>query len=290
MSSHELPSVPSQLSVRDAPLTGLIRMLHDTLDIDVSAYDETFLRKSLATHMRASGIDCIAAYGEYLIGHRAAAMALQASLQISHSEFFRDPLTYAMLEQRILPHLLATKAATGHSEIRIWSAACAAGQEAWSVAILLDGLTKAGAPAPAYRIFASDIAESELTHARAGVYSAKAVGNVRLRHLSECFIQQGEAYAIGSRLRSRVDFSTYDLLDAESSSPEASIYGDFDLILCCNLLIYYRPAIQQQILNKLCRDLIPGGYLITGEAERDTVAKHPWLRPVAATTGIFQKT
>ena len=272
----------------DEPLDGFIQGLYALQGLDLSAYDAGFLRKALDKEMLASGFKTVAAYGSYLAEHRTEAEAFCRALRICHSEFFRNPQTFALLERRILPSLLAAKTPSGRSEIRIWSAACAAGQEVWSVAMLMDELTRGGNPPQVYRIFASDLSEPDLVRARAGVYSAEAVGNVRMRHLRECFVRRGEAFEIAPRLRARVDFSTYDLLDAESSSPAASIYGDFDLILCCNLLFYYRPALQQRILNKLCRALAPGAYLVTGEAERDSVARQPGLSAVHTHSAVFQ--
>ena len=271
------------------PLDGFIRGLHDAQGLDLTMYDELFLRKAVARQVRGSGLGTLAAYGAQVMEQRAAAEALNHSLHIAYSEFFRNPLTFALLEERILPGLLAAKKQAGRGELRIWSVACAAGQEAWSVAMLMDELTRAEDPPQAYRIFASDLSESEVAVARAGVYSAEAVANVRLRHLEGCFSRQGESFVIAPRLRERVDFSTYDLLDPDTSSPTASIYGDFDLILCCNLLFYYRPVIQRRILDKLCRALVPGGYCVTGEAEREIVARQEGLRVVIPPATVFQR-
>lgn len=257
--------------------------------LDLAIYDEAFLRKVIAKRMAETGLTAMADYGGYLAQHAAEAAAFHQALRISYSEFFRNPLAFALLEQRILPALIAEKKLAGRGEVRIWSAGCAAGQEAWSVAILLDELTRAEQPPAPYRIFASDLSEPELAVGRAGVYSAEAVGNVRARHLDGCFTRQDVTFGIAPRLRQRVDFSFYDLLDESSSSPQASIYGGFDLILCCNLLFYYRPAIQQRILDKLCRALVPGGYLVTGDTELKIVANHHGLRAVIPPVAVFQK-
>jgi chemotaxis protein methyltransferase CheR len=278
-----------QHSAPGESLAGLSRVLHALLGLDIAVYDEGFLQQSIAKHLLATGLTSITDYAGYVAEHPGEAAAFQLSLRINHSTFFRNPLTYALLEQQILPKLAAAKQLAGLHEIRIWSAGCAAGQEVWSVAMLLDELTgKADMPLD-YRIFGTDLSAADLTLAQTGVYSEKAMRNVRLRHLRECCSKQGESYAIAPRLLARADFSAHDLLDEDFSSPEAGIYGDFDLILCCNLLFYYRPTIQQQILNKLCRALAPGGYLLTGKTERDNVTKHPGLHTVTTTPAIFQK-
>ena len=269
-------------------LEGFIRGMMSGQGLDISMYDESFLYASIRKRVVETGRRDVADYGAYLMENRAEADGFYRALCVGHSEFFRNPLTFAMLEQRILPTLMAEKKQAGHGEIRIWSAGCAAGQEAWSVAMLLEELGGAGEPPVPYRIFATDRSASELAVARGGVYSAEAVGNVRSRHLHDYFSPQGESFEVAARLRERVDFSCYDLLDAGSSSPDASIYGDFDLILCCNLLFYYRPEIRQQILGKLCRVLLPGGYFVTGEVERDTVTPQNDLRPVAMSAPVFQ--
>lgn len=278
-----------QLSGSGEPLDAIVRALDSAHGLDISVYDESFLLKSVNKRLIETGLKTVASYGEYLAENREEAEAFCNVLRINYSEFFRSPLTFALLEQQILPGLIAEKVHSGISEIRIWSAGCAAGQEAWSIAILLDELIGARERQPSYRIFATDLSEPDLAAARAGVYSADAMGNVRQRHLCSCFSQQGGSYAVIPRLRARVDFSAYDLLDEHSVCPAMSLYGDFDLILCCNLLFYYQPDIRQQIMDKICCTLSPGGYFVTGEAERESAAGQQGLRTVVPSAAVFQK-
>jgi two-component system CheB/CheR fusion protein len=118
--------------------------------------------------------------------------------------------------------------------------------EAYSLAILLEDLAAARGRAIAYRIFATGRSPAGIVTAQAGVYGYAAVHNVRLKHIRDYFTQAGESYTIVPALRDCVDFSVCDLLDELSASPPPSIYGDFDLIVCCNLLFYYRPDIRQR--------------------------------------------
>ena len=85
-----------------------------------------------------------------------------------------------------------------------------------------------------------------------------------------------------------MDFSVYDLLD-DGTCPPASIYGGFDLVLCSNVLLYYRPKTQRLILDKVRRSLAPSGYLITGETEREIVAGAGGFRVVAPPATVFQQ-
>ena len=172
----------------------------------------------------------------------------------------------------------------------MWSSGCAAGQEPYSIAILLDDLIAAGGKTISFRIFATDTSETELTSAREGVFDYGAVQNVRVKHFHKYFSVKGDSCIIVPALKDRIDFSFFDLLDERSACPPASIYGGFDLVICCNLLFYYRPDIRQLILNKLYHALSPGGYFATGEAEREIVAKTGAFRAVAPQAGVFQRT
>ncbi|NVN91014.1 MAG: protein-glutamate O-methyltransferase CheR [Desulfuromonadales bacterium] len=257
---------------------------------DISVYDEVFLQKTLEKRLVATGIGNPSAYGEYLLVNGSEAEALSCSLSISYSEFFRNQLTCALLEQLILPGILATKEKKGRGEIRVWSAGCASGQEAYSVAILLDELVAdRGKHAVTFRIFATDRSEHELESARQGVYDFAAVRNVRHKHLQKYFTARGDAFQVVDRLKKQVDFSVHDMLDERLSCPSESIYGDFDLVFCGNLLFYYRPEVRHFILNKICHCLTPGGYLVTGEAEKEIVTRHECFRGIVPPSAIFQK-
>ncbi|MFH1035095.1 MAG: protein-glutamate O-methyltransferase CheR [Pseudomonadota bacterium] len=255
---------------------------------DVSRYHESFLAKSLQKRLLATGSQDGGAYGRHLDQNPGEGLALWRTLQNTYSEFFRDPLTFVILEQRVLPALVREMDQAERSEIRIWSAGCAAGQEAYSVAILLEDLAAEGRGGPDYRIFATDIDEGQLEAGRQGRYDQDALQKVRSRHLRAYFQLQGQALQIIPRIRARVDFSTHDLLDQRPVSPPASIYGGFDLILCSNLLFYYRPDLQRAILDKALRGLRPGGYLVTGQAERDLVEQCGALRAVAVPPPVFR--
>jgi len=272
----------------------LVAAMREAHGLDISRYGESFLVKSLERRRDLIACTTDAAYLDRLRDDRAEAVALYDSLRVGYTEFFRDPLAFALLERVILPALAEQRGRDGGGEIRVWSAGCAAGQEAWSVAILLDELSAAQTRPVPYRVFATDVCVPDLETARAGVYGAAAVGNVRLRHLRDCFTGPGnggapdDSYAVAPRIRERVDFSAYDLLDECTTCPPASIYGDIDLVLCCNVMLYYRPETQRFILDKLRGSLAPGGYLITGETERQVVANAGGFRVLAPPAAVFR--
>ncbi len=270
-------------------LENLASVLGQTLGTDVSSFDEAFLLRSLDKRRAGTGAATTAEYLERLRSERAEAEAFFASLHIGYSEFFRNPLTFALLEQSVLPRLLDEAAGAQRPELRIWSAGCADGQEPYSVAILLDELFAARGREPRYRIFATDRLEGGLAAARLGVYEASALRNVRQRHLEHCFTRVGDTYAVSPRLRARVDFSAYDLLDPSTTCPPVSIYGGFDLVLCCNLLFYYRTEVSRSMASKLHRCLGPGGFLVTGETERSMIESTGDFLSLVSPSAVFQK-
>jgi chemotaxis protein methyltransferase CheR len=243
------------------PLDTIIRTMERMHGLDISDYELSFLDRTIDRRLKATGCQTRDIYlAEHLQKDTTEAMALHRSLCVGFSAFFRDSLTFALLENQILPDLVEKARKTGRTRLRIWSAGCAAGQEAWSIAILLDEVTAPADRKKAWCILATDLYGPDLALARAGVYSSTELGNVRLRHLNACFIREGQEYAVAEYLREQVEFADYNLLAPGTLCPPASIYGDFDLVLCCNVLFYYRFPQQIRILDKLLGCLAPGGY------------------------------
>ena len=169
------------------PRENLVRVMKKVMGKDISRYEASFLAQTLRKRLSVTGVDTVADYAAFLPDHPGEAEELWRALNITYSEFFRNPLTFALLEQWILPRLLAERERQGRAEIRIWSAGCAAGPEAYSLAILLADLSAARDPAPPFRIIATDLSEAALAAAREGVYEAAALQNVRLKHLRAYF-------------------------------------------------------------------------------------------------------
>ena len=268
-------------------LSTIIHTMNSVYGFDISPYDYAFLRQ--ATKKRCAAIDTkkISDYDIYLSNNIEEAQNLFYALNITYTEFFRNTLTYAHLEQWILPRLIEKK--SEDSELRVWSAGCSSGQEAYSIAMLLEKISAKRHKELRYRIIATDISESALTAAKKGEYTEEAIQNIRMNDLKEFFVKSGEMYAVCKRLKKHVSFSSYDLLENLSAYPHESIFGSFDLVFCCNVLFYYKTDSQLYILKKLINSMAEQGYLITGEAERQTVVKHGSLLTVAPPSPIFQK-
>lgn len=269
-------------------LDALVELVRRSHGVDLAPFDANFLAKTLDKRAAAS-VETATAYGERLAKDFSEAEDLLQSLHIVYSEFFRNSLAFALLERLILPGLFEAKEKSGRGVIRVWSAGCATGQEAWSLAILLDDLNRTRETSVSYRIIATDWFAPNLAVARTGLYSEEAVGNVRMSHLRRYFYRREGSFFIAPRLMDRVDFTAYDLLDQNTVCPPESIFGAFDLVFCSNVLLYYRPEMQALILGKVRRCLASGGYLVTDETEGRIVEGAGGFRRAALPAAIFVK-
>ena len=195
----------SQLKLAD-----VVQKVRKAHGLDLSPYNEAFLVKSLVKRQKAVEVGDLDGYIGLLVENAQESQSLQQSLSIVYSEFFRNSLAFALLEQVFLPHILEEKNNADHEEVRVWSAGCATGQEAWSVAILLDELR---GKTTSCRLIATDQSEPALAAARTGVYGLETMGNLKVRHLNRYFSRQGESYIIVRELAEQVMFTAYDLLD-----------------------------------------------------------------------------
>jgi chemotaxis protein methyltransferase CheR len=277
----------AELNKKD--LEEIIEVLNLRPDTDISVYSEAFLFKSIENRMTLTSIKTANDYAGLLSQNTGEVQKLIDSLSITYSTFFRSQVAFSLLDSYILPYLVNKKEKDYNPVIRIWSAGCSAGEEAYSIAILLDELNLSRDRDISFRIFATDISQAMLDLAKKGIYKVEALGNVRQSHICSYFTSEGEAYEVISRLKEHIDFSIYDLLEKHSVCPPPSIYGEFDIIFCSNLLFYYRPDVYESILEKLASCLVDGGYMITGEAERSLVEKTKTLTRAEFPNTIFKK-
>lgn len=249
----------------------MVSPLSEITEIDLSIFNASFVESTIYGRMKESKCSNFDDYVAYLNNDSTEMDRLKKALNNHYSLFFRNTLTFSFLENHILPLLVKQKVLSHNREIRIWSAACAAGQEAYSIAMVCDEFSKRNHSNIRFSVFATDISEDELQKAQKGIYSEMNVKNVSFERINNYFTRVGDVFKVNEELRTGVDFSPFDLLSEEWMCPSASIFGNFDIILCANLLFYYRPEIQEKIVRKLNHCLAPGGWLIVGDAEKEIV-------------------
>ena len=255
--------------------------------MDVSVFNADFLMKTILQRMEDIQARSMEEYFSRMENDTVEVNLLKNSLFVGYSEFFRNPLTFAVLERIIFPAVLAQNQHFNRKEIRIWSAACAGGQEAYSLAILLEELNKGREMPWNYRIFATDKSVGQVDEARRGVFSQQALAKMTLSWSEQWFEKQEEMYVVKPELKRCIDFSVFDLLDKTNGCPSASIFGSFDIVFCSNVLFYYKTEFRTAILEKVTGCLSKDGYIVVSEVERDFML-NSLFREVYPQSGIFR--
>ena len=266
----------------------ITEMLFQSHGIDISKYDDDFIGKSILRRIQHNNCATKKDYISFFRESNIESGLFLDSLFINYSEFFRNSLTFAVLENLILPGILLKNSNNKKKEIRIWSAACAAGQEAYSLAMLLTEHKSAEGKMINFRIFATDYSEAQVTQAQQGQFQPIALNNLNLKRMTQWFKKRGENYIVKPELKERIDFSVFDLSCENHSCPPNSIYGDFDIVLCANLLFYYNTEYRKKIMDKARHCLSKGGYVITGETEREIMLQYNF-EEVYPQSCIFRK-
>ena len=247
-------------------INNILGRLKKTRGIDFSCYRPATLKRRIFFRLAKLGIDDLALYLPRL-DDPAECDALIDAISINVSTFFRDPIVFEIISQAILPNLIDNKLRTGSKEIRFWSAGCAAGEEPYSLAILLREFLKKEAAEWALYIFGTDIDNKSLQQAAAASYPRESLSHTKLAILDRYFDAAPDSFSLQPTIRNMVRFSRDDLASSATFAPSASVFGGFDLILCRNVLIYFNRELQELVLNKFLRCLNPGGFLILGGAE-----------------------
>jgi chemotaxis protein methyltransferase CheR len=238
----------------------LARLVQRRAGIVLTDSRQELIAQRLAPVMRRFGFkDLSQVIGELRLGREILAAAVTEAMAVHESSFFRDPEFFRRLGTDILPALLERRAR--EKRLRIWSAACATGQEAYSIAMMLDNLGLA-AEGWAIDLIATDISADAIARAERGHYSFfEAQRGLSEGDLAVWFSAGRGGYDIAEHIRRMVSFRRFNLLDS---------YGwldDFDLVLCRNVLIYFDGVTRQSVLERVGDAMAPGAVLALGETE-----------------------
>ena len=241
---------------RPAPtgLEALYRVLETEFGIDFTHYKPSTVTRRIERRLALAQAPTIEEYLARLRSEREELDTLYRDLLIGVTRFFRDPAAFALLEERILPELLAR--ASRDTPLRLWVAGCATGEEAYSLAIVLQELMAIHGERPV-KIFATDVHRGSLEQAALGMYGEEAVSNVSPERLARYFSQNGGTYQVVPELRQMIVFAQHNVI---SDAPFTRV----DLVTCRNLLIYLQPPAQQRILSLFHFALTHGGVLFLG--------------------------
>ncbi|ABC80970.1 CheR family methyltransferase [Anaeromyxobacter dehalogenans] len=228
--------------------------------------------------MRAAGLTDPRAYADRLRDGRLAVADLVAAVTVGETYFFRDPPQLALVRDRVVPALAASRPA-GHA-LRAWSAACATGEEAYTLAFTLE---QAGVGERS-RVLGTDISRPALARARAGAYGDWSLRGPERATAARLLRREGGRWKVPSRIRARVRFEYLNLADATYPSPGTGTAG-VDLVLCRNALMYLEREVVAAVARRLHAALAPGGWLLTGLADPPLGGLAPF-EPVSTAAGV----
>lgn len=248
-------------------LNNILKYLELKRGLDFSGYRTAMLNRRFEKRFLPTHSADIKEYQKYLEQNDSELDKLIDVLTINVSRFFRNTFDFDFIADYVLPNLIKNKIESDDYSLRVWSAGCAAGEEPYSMAILIKEIIEKEKLKLNTTIIATDIDKNILKSAEEGVYSFDSIKSIKYRLLEKYFLTKENVFELKSEIKEMVRFSEFDMLSKKSYVPPESIYGSFDIILCRNLLIYFNTGFQESISEKLYRALNPGGYLILGEAE-----------------------
>ena len=225
---------------------------------DFSCYKRPTLLRRIARRLQVHELEGVVAYLNVLREQPDELQALLRDLLITVTNFFRDNEAFEALKREAVPQLFTGK--TSNDTIRVWICGCATGEEAYSIAILLDEFSSKLSESPKIQLFASDINDEAIRHAREGRYDETIVADISPERLQRYFVKRGDFYTVSKDLREKVLFAPHNIL----RDPP---FSRLDLITCRNLLIYLNRETQERLLELFNFALRHEGFLFLGSSE-----------------------
>ena len=261
--------------MRDSDYEFIRELVYNRSRINLGPDKKALVSARLGKRLRATNITSISDYCRFLQGQQSdeELAHLIDAISTNHTFFFREHAHFDFLTTHALPEMEARRKTAQWPQCTVWSAACSSGEEPYTLAICLAeffGLD----PAWPWRIEATDISHRVLQKARVGVYREETVSKVPAKllraHFQKGFGPQDGNYRVKPHLQSTITFRQMNLL--EGAFP---MKDPFQIIFCRNVMIYFDRATQEELVNKLARQLVPGGYLFVGHSESLSGIQHP---------------
>lgn len=236
------------------------------------------LRQEIEEAARGLGAGDMASYLGALQDNPGNVDELAERLTVHESYFFRHPAQLEFLSRTVFPEMAARYPARSP---RIWSAGCAAGEEAYTLGLLVAEHVHGA------QILGTDISNAALRQARAAVYSRWALRSLSAQQISRYFTPRDARWRFRKNLAGHVEFRWLNLAENAYPSPASGI-ANLDLIVCRNVLIYFDFQIAREVMERLAACLRPGGWLILGPSD-PPVEANPDLEPVITTDGVYYR-
>ncbi|MBC3463960.1 CheR family methyltransferase [Pseudomonas sp. RW10S2] len=250
----------------DPLLDEILLTLQGETGHDFSHYKRATVLRRLERRLHVTGQTELAGYLDFLQHHPEESRALLADMLIGVTNFFRDREAFEALQRHVMPGLVNKDASEESAhEVRLWSAGCSTGEEAYSLAMLVTEQLAVEQRSAQVQVFATDLDERAINIGRAGRYPDAIATDVSAARLRQFFIKEDQHLRVRKEIREKVLFARHNLL----SDPP---FSQLDLIVCRNLLIYLDREVQRDILRLFHFALRPGGHLFLGSSESTDLA------------------
>lgn len=226
---------------------------------DFRQYKRATVLRRIERRMQVNGLSELSEYRDFLHGHPEETPLLLQDMLISVTNFFRDREAFDALRSEVLPQIIGSRRSEG-DPIRVWSVGCATGEEAYSIAMLLQEATGNAPEAVHYQVFATDIDERAIAHARSGLYPESILADVDAGRVRQFLTRDAGHYRVQKELREHVLFALHNVL----RDPP---FSRLDMVCCRNMLIYLDREAQLDVLRTFHFALRPGGILFLGDSE-----------------------
>ena len=248
-----------------------------------SYYRDSYVNRRIEIRMKKSARKTPCEYLNFLKDSREELQELVDCLGVNVTSFFRDKKPFDVMKKLVFPVIAEYAAKNGGNPVKIWSAACATGEEPYSIAI--SAVESVGLEIKSglkVQITATDIDEKALLAAAKGEYTFKNMGGMDEKLIKRYFKHIGDKYVVNEKIKNMVAFSKLDII--------SGIQQDhFDLISCRNMLIYINMGLQKELFEKFHSALNPDGFLIIGKTEVLPFGMHRNFKTIDAGERIYQK-
>lgn len=256
---NKLKSTEEDLIDNSNPdLKNILNQLHKAAGVDFSQYKMSTIKRRIIRRMLLYKIKTLKEYAKILTEKKEEVDVLYQDLLINVTSFFREADTYKYLKESFLPKLLKRKKAD--EPLRIWVPACASGEEAYSIALILLEIQETSTNRTPIQIFATDLSAQAIGKARIGLYSKQELEAVSPRRIQRFFTKSDGGYRVNKTVRDMCVFAPHNILNDPP-------FSRLDFISCCNLFIYLDTTAQKKAANTFHYALNEEGYLMLGKSE-----------------------
>lgn len=224
--------------------------IYREFNIDLNAYKQEQLNRRIGSLMSRIGVKSLDDYKRLLLSDNEEKQRFLDFITINVTEFFRNPELFNELEKTLKSYIL------NNNKLKIWSAACSIGCEPYSIAMMLNEINPMGRN----NIIATDIDSTILKRAKLGEYVQAEMKNINEDYKRKYFKLVKDKYIIDNKIKSMVTFKKHDLILDNYEK-------DFDLIVCRNVIIYFKSDVKKEIFKKFASSLRKDGLLFVGATE-----------------------